>query len=117
MSKTNALTLAFQNAQDGVEEALTDAEANYSLDDLLTALESASDTVREEGESNQEKADNMEQYFPNGSPTLDILHDRVERCETLAGELDDARTSIKDKLDILLVEINDIVNGIDWSEP
>ena len=68
--------------------AMMDAE-----DDLQACHENAADVaerVRALGQDCQEKKDNLESAFPNGCPTIDLLQSRIEACERIANEIDEA---------------------------
>lgn len=71
------------------EDSLTEAVSLTSdKDGILEALNSALDTVRDQMDSCADKVSNMESAFPNGSPTIDLVQQRADRCEEIVDELE-----------------------------
>lgn len=112
---------AIYGAEETVEDALSafvhadegdtdDFEGSRS--DVVDALNEAKSAVEEQRDACNEKADNVEQAFPNGSPVLDQLRERAEKCDEIISSLADAIGTVEsaDTVD----EVEQAVNGISW---
>ena len=109
-------------AQEAVEDAHTESSAG-DVDDqtdfdgfkqpVIDALNEARDTVEEQRDLCNERAHNMEERFPNGCPTMELLQERAEACETLLDEIDAAVSAVEgaETAD----EVEQAVNQVEWS--
>lgn len=73
------------------QEAAQDTIAEWDgedIEDLKTALTDAAEAIREVASEYGESADNMEQAFPGGSPTIDECREKQEELESWADELE-----------------------------
>lgn len=79
-----------------------DLEANSGSDDfssLVSALEDAIAGVEEQKDSCEDKRSNMPDHLQDCG-TGELLQNRVDACESLIGELEDAKSTIEDFTDL-----------------
>lgn len=72
-------------AGEGLSEALA---AATSTDDVKSAVETAAEGVRDAISDWEEKKENLEQAFPNGSPAIEEIEEHIGNAESLADELE-----------------------------
>jgi hypothetical protein len=92
--------------------ALQEEIDDLDLSDPLTVaeeLESAADAIREIGQEQQEKYDNMPTGLQEGD-TGQLLQDRADACEEVASELDDAANWVRDGADV-----QETISGLSWN--
>lgn len=81
--KLSRVYAAQETAQDVV-----DSWDGEDIETLREALQTAAEEIREVASEYNESADNMEQAFPNGSPTIDDCREKAESLESWADELE-----------------------------
>lgn len=98
------------DAEDAVAKAAGDAKEG-ELEDLASALEDAAGDVRQAGEDAQSSFDNMPEGLQQGD-TGQLLEQRVDWCNTLADEIDNAAEEVRgaETLEAAL----EAVEGISW---
>jgi hypothetical protein len=74
------------DAQDAAEDAI--AAWSGEADDLKTILSDLASEVREVSQEYNESADNIENSFPGGSPTIDDCRDKADQLESWADEIE-----------------------------
>lgn len=70
-------------------------EGLQSLVDQLHATEGILNTLADDCEA---KVNNMESVFQGGSPTIDLLNDRAEKCREAANACEEAANTIDDAI-------------------
>lgn len=75
------------DAQDAAEDAI--AAWSGEADDLKTILSDLASEVREVSQEYNESADNIENSFPGGSPTIDDCREKAEQLESWADEIEE----------------------------
>lgn len=76
-------------AQETAEDAIDAWDGDEgSIDDLKTALEDLATSVEEVAEGYTESADNMENVFTGGSPTIDDCREKAEGLESWKDEIE-----------------------------
>lgn len=111
------------------EDRLLDAtnvfvSSGGGLDGLITAINDAAETVREERVTCGEKLCNTPEPLKE-APTGVLLAEREEACERIADELENAAADIEslalpegqDERDNWMAEIETLVSSVDWSLP
>jgi len=86
----------YYSAQESVEEATSNFSGGGDLADLISNLESAKDELEQLQSDCEDKVSNLENAFPGGSPTIDLLQARAESVESTMDELDDAISTLQD---------------------
>jgi hypothetical protein len=86
--KLSRVYSAREEAEENIVAWGGDPEEPGDVDELKTILETAAETIREVGEEYTESADNMENAFPGGSPTIDDCREKADSLESWAGELE-----------------------------
>jgi hypothetical protein len=90
-----------------------DDEADPSIVDDIRGT---ADEVRSFGDEQNEKADNMESAWPNGNPTIDLLRERAESCESIAQEIESACDSVDPEGDTdWRSNFQSELEGVSWS--
>ena len=79
-------------AGEDLEDVVGEAD---SLESIVEALNTAAEAVREVAEEYGESADNMEQAFPNGSPTIDMCRENQDSLAAYADELESAASDVE----------------------
>lgn len=97
----------FYESIKGVE----DAEDESVVDDFR----SIADEVRAFGDEQADKASNMESAFPSGNPTIDLLNERQEACESIASEIESACDSVDTEQDDWQESFKQELEGVGWS--
>ncbi len=83
--------------EDEFNDVLKEASSGQAtLDETKASLEEMANEVAELRNDTADKLENVRDAFPNGSPTADLLEDRVEQCQTLKDELEAAASGIED---------------------
>lgn len=90
----------FYGLQERIEDLTNDAEA--TLVDFADTLREVHGDLEALSSDTEEKADNVEEHFPGGSPVLELLRPRVEGCEVTAQSVEEAA----DAVDTLIDEVN-----------
>jgi ABC-type transporter Mla subunit MlaD len=101
--------------------------ANGLLDELQAAkdafelvrdrLNELAEDVRSFGSEQDDKRSNMEERFPNGCPTMDLLEARAERCNEIADELEAAASEVDspiEEVDRLVGDVESAISGVNW---
>jgi hypothetical protein len=111
-------------------EAGTSITKELTKDDAAAACRTAAEAYREIASSCEDKYGNLEQAFPGGCPTMELLEQRRDACETLADTLDGAADDIEaleeepepgedeegeGEAESLADQIEDVLNGVDWT--
>jgi hypothetical protein len=105
---------AMYDAEDDLNDSLNPRDGeDIDAEELAIMFNRAADAVREAGDDCQSKLDNMESAFPNGCPTMELLEARVEACQSIADELEQAASDIEDS-DDPLGEACSLAEGISW---
>lgn len=87
-------------------EALHDATDGASCpDDIAQALETCAEEIRGVAEEYRESVSNMEEAFPNGSPTIEQCNEKADALEEFANACDDAKSTVES------LKANDIGDG------
>lgn len=90
---------AIYEAEDAVTDVSLDTSTPDSLiatlEEVISAVESAAETFRDESEQYNESADNVEEHFP-GSWKAEEIREKGEACETAADEADTLVDSLND---------------------
>lgn len=76
------------DAQDTAEDAV--AAWSGEADDLKTILSDLASEIREVSQEYNDSADNIEESFPGGSPTIDDCREKAEQLESWADEIEEA---------------------------
>lgn len=92
----NARLSTLYAAQESVEDVIRLDAGEYDFQQLAEALQGAAEEARGIGEEYEESASNVEDGFPNGSPVIDEIREKVEACENWADALESAATDIED---------------------
>ena len=74
------------DAQDSAEDAI--AAWSGEADDLKTILSDLASEIRDVAQEYNDSADNMEQAFTGGSPTIDDCRDKADQLESWADEIE-----------------------------
>lgn len=114
---------AMYAAEDDLADIAGDARNEKAgHEDVSAALREAANFVEEARDMCQEKYDNMENAFPSGCPTMELLQSRIDSCESImqelesaADEVDSLEESDEDDATPLIEQAADIVDGVDWS--
>lgn len=93
------------------------------MEEFASALEDAASEIQQLGEDCSGKADNMENAFPNGNPTIELLRERAEACDRISDELSTASSEAESKANdggeekdfVWESEASYIIESIDWS--
>lgn len=105
--------------RDSAREQVNDWDGT-DVSDLLSILLNLSEAVREVAEEYEESASNIEQAFPNGTPTSDECREKSEELFSWADELEsasfdehdeDAEDSADDWADEQRQAATDLVDG------
>jgi hypothetical protein len=80
--KMSGVYAAQETAQDAI------AEWDGDVEDLKQILTDAAEAIREVAQEYSDSADNMEQVFTGGSPTIDECREKQESLESWADELE-----------------------------
>lgn len=99
--------------------SVTDADGMQELADELT---SQAEEVRSLGSDCSDKASNMENAFPSGNPTIDLLNERSEACGRIADEMEAAASDAESKVTEAegesdfdwTGEASSIIESVDW---
>lgn len=87
---------AMFDAEDVVEDAIALFIKDGDADSLRGAIEEARNVVDEQMNECDDKASNLENAFPNGCPTLELLQQRRDACENISSCLDSAEGEVED---------------------
>lgn len=87
-----------------------DTEA--SKDALVEAMAEIASEIENIKDKCEEKVTNIEEKFPNGCPTLELMQERVEHCLALIMEIESAISEVE--VAETVEEIEEAVNGISW---
>lgn len=108
----------------GIEESISDISVTDAdgMQQLADELSSHAEEVRSLGCECSDKASNMENAFPSGSPTIDLLNERSEACDRIADELETAASDAESKISEAEGdadfdwegEASSIIESIDW---
>lgn len=99
----------FYSSLYAIQEGLEGVADETAADDVRNAAEE----VRSLGEEQRDKASNMESAFPGGCPTIDMLNERADACDTIADELDSAADEIQGLLDGESDDSDDVSEAIE----
>ena len=95
---TSEFLKAMYDAEDELEKAIdTFDHDQLSASDLAVSVTDAAMIVNEQKEACEESKGNIEDKFPNGCPTIDLLDQRIDACETIAAELEDAAAELNEQ--------------------
>jgi hypothetical protein len=104
--------------------------SQVTASEFLSSCRTAAEAYREIASSCEDKYGNLEQAFPGGCPTMELLEQRRDACETLADTLDGAADDIEaleeepepgedeegeGEAESLADQIEDVLNGVDWT--
>lgn len=79
----------------GIGEQFDDTEG-WDKETAIDALESAKSDLDDLKSTTEESLSASEDAFPNGSPTIDLLRERVDALDALISEVEDALSTIND---------------------
>lgn len=111
---------SFYGAQETVEDAVEEFGKGGCLDDLKAALEDAHQQIDDLRSDCEDKVSNMESAFPGGSPTIDLLQQRAEACESTADSIQSAIDELEnieepeEEDEDKPFELGDLVNYHEW---
>jgi len=84
---------SYYSTQESFDAAISDFG---EIDDLISACEEAKSELEQLQSDCEDKVSNLENAFPGGSPTIDLIQARAENCESTMGELDDAISTLEE---------------------
>ena len=103
--------------------AMMDLEDTYAsisqLDGAFATINTIRDELEEIRDVTEESLRNMEEQFPNGCPTIELLTLRVEQCKDIIGQLDsinlpDEEEEEEEDKDEEPIDMPDILANVSW---
>ena len=102
-----------------LEEGLNDdaelmRDGRMDAEGFADSIENVASEVENLGSETSDKISNMESAFPNGNPTIELLQERVDKCEEIEQALQDLASEIRESEE----DSDDIaarIDDIDWS--
>jgi hypothetical protein len=82
--------------EENAKSALGSIEEFEDFEAASQGIRDIAEEVKEFGQEQEEKANNMEEHFPNGCPIMELLRERATACERIAEELESAADKIAD---------------------
>lgn len=100
--------------EDSFQSSLNDVEGAED-ESVVDDFRSMADEIRSLGDEQSDKARNMESAFPGGNPTIDLLNERQEACESIASEIESACDSVDTEQDDWQESFKQELEGVGWS--
>lgn len=85
-------TSTFLGIQEGVEDAANDIG---DIEDLKSSLEDAKSSMEDLQSECEDKLSNLESAFPGGSPTIDLIQERVDNCQSTIDSIESAVSELE----------------------
>lgn len=113
---------AMWDAEDSIQDALKEGTKSGDFSSVVSAFRAASSTVEEQGDSCDQKLDNMPENLQQGE-TGRLLEARRDGCGDLARDLEDCADDVEAMLgeangdgstNNVASRVEEVVNGITW---